>query len=96
VLPRGSAFPDWYERALADTTRLVDEVLKPLIADEAERRRSVATLWASLHGLASLATSGKLAIVDAEDPHAMAELLIRRFLEGTPVPARRSGTRGGG
>ena len=82
MLPKGSAFPIWYEEALGETMRLVDDVLKPLIVDEEERRRSVATLWASLHGLASLSTSGKLAVVDTDDPHAMAHLLIRRFLEG--------------
>jgi AcrR family transcriptional regulator len=82
ALPQGSAFPDWYEKALAATTNLVDEVLKPLVANEDERRRAVATLWASLHGLASLSTSGKLAMVDTDDPRAMAHLLIRRFLEG--------------
>src|SRR5215211_4564887 len=81
VLPEGSTFPDWYETALGATTNLVDDVLKPLIADDDERRRSVATLWASLHGLASLSTSGKLAVVDKDDPRAMAHLLIRRFLE---------------
>jgi AcrR family transcriptional regulator len=80
VLPAASAFPPWYEEALGDATRLVDDVLRPLIPDEHERRRSVATLWAALHGLASLATSGKLAVVDTDDPHAMAHLLIRRFL----------------
>jgi AcrR family transcriptional regulator len=82
VLPKGSEFPDWYDMALSETTRLVDEVLRPLIPDEAERRRSVATLWAALHGLASLATSGKLAIVDEDDPREMARLLVRRFLAG--------------
>jgi AcrR family transcriptional regulator len=88
MLPKGSVLPAWYEKALGDTTRLVDDVLKPLIADEEERRRSVATLWASLHGLASLSTSGKLAIVDTDDPHAMAHLLIRRFLEGAGSRSR--------
>ena len=82
VLPPGSDFPDWYEKALAATTNVVDEVLKPLVADEDERRRAVATLWASLHGLASLSSSGKLAVVDRDDPRAMAHLLIRRFLGG--------------
>ena len=81
-LPKGSAFPDWYDEALGETTRLVDEVLRPLVPDETERRRSVATLWAALHGLASLATSGKLALVDEDDPREMAHLLIRRFLAG--------------
>ncbi|HEX8663807.1 MAG TPA: WHG domain-containing protein [Beijerinckiaceae bacterium] len=82
VLPKGSDFPDWYDKALGETTRLVDAVLRPLIPDEAERRRSVATLWAALHGLASLSTSGKLAIVDEDDPREMARLLVRRFLAG--------------
>ena len=86
ALPKGSAFPDWYEEALAEATRLVDEVLKPLIADKDERRRAVATLWAALHGLASLATSGKLAVVDRDDPHRMADLLIRRFLAERSTP----------
>ena len=81
-LPKESAFPDWYDMALGETTRLVDEVLRPLIPDEAERRRSVATLWAALHGLASLSTSGKLAIVDEDDPREMARLLVRRVLAG--------------
>ena len=87
VLPPGSDFPDWYETALAATTNVVDEVLKPLVADEDERRRAVATLWASLHGLASLSSSGKLAVVDRDDPRAMAHLLIRRFLGGAASPA---------
>ena len=87
MLPPGSDFPDWYEKALAATTSVVDEVLKPLVADEDERRRAVATLWASLHGLASLSSSGKLAVVDRDDPRAMAHLLIRRFLGGAASPA---------
>src|SRR3954463_2695495 len=40
VLPPGSDFPDWYEKALAATTSVVDEVLKPLVADEGERRHA--------------------------------------------------------
>jgi AcrR family transcriptional regulator len=86
VLPPGSAFPDWYEKALGATTALVDDVLKPLTADADERRRAVATLWASLHGLASLSISGKLAVVDGDDPRVMAHLLIRRFLQGAARP----------
>jgi AcrR family transcriptional regulator len=81
ALPKGIAFPSWYEEALARPTRLVDDVLKPLIPSPEERRQSVATLWAALHGLASLSTSGKLAILDRNEPRALAQLLIRRFLQ---------------
>jgi hypothetical protein len=67
----------------------VDDILRPLIADEAERRLAVASLWAALHGIASLATSGKLAAVHDADPHAMAQQLIARFL-GVEPPQRTS------
>ncbi len=71
--------PDWYQEELDKTIGLVDRVLKPIISDKRERRRSVATLWASLQGLASLASSGKLSMVDQDDPHDLARLLISRF-----------------
>lgn len=80
VLPAGRALPPWYEAALAEATGLVDAVLRPLIPHEAERRCSVATLWASLQGIALLAVSGKLAVVSQDDPHRMGRLLVRRFL----------------
>ena len=86
VLPPGSDFPTGREGARGDDERR-RRGLKPLVADEDERRRAVATLWASLHGLASLSSSGKLAVVDRDDPRAMAHLLIRRFLGGAASPA---------
>lgn len=75
-----SAFPDWYAQALARTTDLVDRVLQPMIPEEDERRQAVATLWAGLHGLASLSTSRKLAVLTPEPPRDLAQLLVRRFL----------------
>ncbi|KQO55957.1 TetR family transcriptional regulator [Methylobacterium sp. Leaf87] len=75
-----SAFPDWYAQALARTTDLVDRVLQPMIPEEEERRQAVATLWAGLHGLASLSTSRKLAVLTPEPPRDLARLLVRRFL----------------
>jgi AcrR family transcriptional regulator len=82
----GPELPVWYAEALAATTELVDDVLRPLITAEAERRLAVASLWAALHGVASLATSGKLLAVHDADPHVMARQLVARFL-GVPVPA---------
>jgi AcrR family transcriptional regulator len=76
----GREFPDWYQHELSQTTGLVDEVLKPLIPDPAERRASVAILWAALHGLASLSSTGKLAVINGANPRGMAHLLIARFL----------------
>jgi AcrR family transcriptional regulator len=79
IAPDG-AFPDWYARALGQTTDLVDRVLQPLISDPDERRQAVATLWAALHGLASLSTSRKLAVLTPESPRDLGRLLVGRFL----------------
>ena len=81
-LPAQAAYPDYYDVALARATSLVDEVLVPLIGAPAERHRTVAALWAALHGLASLASSGKLAVVTHDDPRRLARLLIGGFLDG--------------
>ena len=90
AMPPGVALPDWYEEALARTTGLVDTVLAPLLPDPEERGRAVAVLWASLHGLASLSTSGKLAALTPEAPGALARMLVGRFLGPEPLetPAR--------
>jgi len=85
-LPAGGALPEWYAAELGRTTGLVDRVLEPLLPDAEERRRAVASLWAALHGLASLSTSGKLAVLDQDDPRGLARLLVARFL-GIPLPA---------
>lgn len=73
-------FPDWYTEALSRTTGLVDSVLAPLIPEPAERRQAVAALWAGLHGLASLSTSHKLAVLVPESPRVLARMLVGRFL----------------
>ena len=73
-------FPDWYAQALAQPVGLVDTVLAPLIEDPAERRSAVAILWAGLHGLASLSTSNKLRVLVPDSPHALARMLVGRYL----------------
>jgi AcrR family transcriptional regulator len=85
TLPAGTKTPAWYGQTLGATTGLVDEVLRPLIGNDDERQFAVVSLWAALHGIASLATSGNLAAVHANAPHVMARQLIARFL-GVPAP----------
>lgn len=77
-------FPDWYAQALGRTTGLVDSVLAPLIPEPTERRQAVATLWAGLHGLASLSTSNKLAVLVPDPPPVLARMLVGRFLATDP------------
>ena len=81
---RGAAAPEWYWEALAGATDLVDATLAPLLPDAAERAQAVAALWASLHGLASLSTSGKLGALTDAAPADLARMLVARFLAAEP------------
>ncbi|MCE4224518.1 WHG domain-containing protein [Methylobacterium sp. C25] len=79
-------FPEWYAEALAEAVGLVDQVLTPMLPDPTERRQAVATLWAGLHGLASLSTSNKLAVLVPGSPRVLAQMLVGRFLADGAEP----------
>jgi hypothetical protein len=57
-------------------------VLTPFFPDADDRRRSTAVLWAALHGIASLAHSGKLGVVTGDDALPLARLMVRRYMAG--------------
>ncbi len=79
--------PDWYQAALSRPLSLVKEALAPLFPDPEDRRRSVAVLWAALHGIAALSLSGKLGMVTPDDAPELARLLVRRYLAGSEASA---------
>ena len=81
-LGEGRTLPDWYREALQAPLDLVGEALAPLFPDADDRRRSVAVLWAALHGIGSLSLGGKLGIVTPEDAPTLARLLVARYLAG--------------
>jgi AcrR family transcriptional regulator len=72
--------PGWYRETLDQTVATVDQLLRPMISGRKERQRVVAVLWAALEGVASLTASGKLSIVNDDDPHVLVRLLVSRFL----------------
>lgn len=78
----GAAVPAWHGEALARATGLVDATLAPILPDPGERGRAVAALWAALHGVASLSTSGKLAALTDAAASDLARMLVARFLAG--------------
>jgi AcrR family transcriptional regulator len=79
-LASGKELPGWYRTALDETVATVDQLLRPMIPVRKERQRAVAVLWAALEGVASLTASGKLSIVNDDDPHVLVRLLVSRFL----------------
>jgi AcrR family transcriptional regulator len=87
------ALPGWYQDSLDETVGTVEQLLRPLIAGRKDRQRAVAILWATLQGVATLTASGKLSLVDDDDPHALVELLISRFLGTYQVEGSSAGAR---
>jgi AcrR family transcriptional regulator len=79
-LASGKDLPGWYRETLDQTVATVDQLLRPMIPARNERQRVVAVLWAALEGVASLAASGKLSVVNDDDPHVLVRLLVSRFL----------------
>jgi AcrR family transcriptional regulator len=92
-LASGRELPGWYRETLDQTVAVVDQFLRPMIPARKERQRVVAVLWAALEGIASLTASGKLSIVDDDDPHELVQLLISRFLGSFQAEEVAGGTK---
>jgi AcrR family transcriptional regulator len=93
TLPEGRDLPDWYVRRVGRVMGLVEEALAPLFgAGESEARGNAArTIWAGLHGICSLADTGKLRVVATQPVREMAETLLTHFVTG--LRAERGGAR---
>lgn len=87
ALPDGKVPPEWYARKVEKVLGLLEDALAPLFGpDDADARAAAArTLWAGLHGICSLSSSGKLQIVSTQSVRAMAEGLIANYVTGLRV-----------
>lgn len=83
TLRNAQPLPDWYQTALSTPLHLVGEALAPLFPDPGDRRRSVAALWAALHGIAALSLTGKLGLVTSDEAGDLGRLVVRRYLAGS-------------
>lgn len=88
-LPNGSARPDWYYANMAGLFQRVEAGLAPLLGPgrEAERRDTARLLWASLHGMCTLAAEG--AVLAWDDVRRLTDLLIETTIAG--LEGRSSG-----
>lgn len=82
-LSPGNILPAWYQEKVDDLFLLVSQMVAPLVANDQQRAaRAARVLWASLHGICSLALSGKLDAVKAETADILADSLVRNYLQG--------------
>lgn len=83
-LPPTMPVPAWYQHKLDALMQRVEGSLQPLVsgADHAAVVRAARVLWAGVHGITSLATADKLAIVTSETAVALVDDLVRNYLLG--------------
>lgn len=78
-----TAVPDWYAAPRARLVEIAADAVAPLFPEPAARARTVAALWASLQGIASLAAGGNLGFAGTPiDPQDIARSLTLRYLTG--------------
>ncbi len=89
-LAPGNTLPDWFQEKIDALFTLVSRMVAPLVNNDQERaERAARVLWAGLHGVCSLAVSGKLDAVHAEPADVLAESLIRNYLQGLQMKTEK-------
>ena len=83
-LPEDRGLPDWYLKKIDSLLAVVEEGLARALpeAGPAALRRAARVLWCSVHGICSLALTGKLGLVASESVPVMVESLVRNYLDG--------------
>lgn len=82
-LPVGQSLPDWYNVKIHKLLCLIEECLSPIFLNNNHAKQEAASvLWAGLHGMFTLATTEKLAIVSNTPAYGMAHSFILHYLAG--------------
>ncbi len=82
--------PDWYRLKLDKVMGRLEVALTPLFSnskrgefeDSPEQKRSAQVLWAGLHGIWSLARTGKLGMVSSDPADNLSRSLVETYIAG--------------
>ena len=82
--PKDYVIPDWYLATIHRLFTVLADALAPLFDEDedAEKYQAATVLWSGLHGIRSLAFTGKLGLVSPDSVRAMVDLLTDIFVEG--------------
>ena len=82
--PRGSKadVPDWYLAKRDALFQLLEAPLSRLLSNPDAAKLAASTLWASIHGICILGTSGRLAVNSPSALQEMMDNLIVNYLKG--------------
>jgi len=80
----------WISAKVDALFQFVSTLVLPLVDGNQEMAdRAARVLWASLHGVCSLAVSGKLDTVKAETAEVLADSLLRNYLIGLQLENKK-------
>ena len=85
--PAGRSLPDWYAKRLDRLVWIVEHALMPLMEGLSgeERRARIVAMWASLHGISTLSSTGKLQAVDPHaEPRRLGGIIVSSVLAARP------------
>jgi len=88
--PKAEKIPRWYAAIIEDVFSVVESVLPGYIRTKKARANAARTIWASVHGICTLAITNKLAMADVKSARQLIDLLLNSFLEGCRVQAGRT------
>ena len=89
-LGEGSELPQWFTERIGQVLARMAAVLAPLFGPSEARQveEAVQVLWASLHGIGSLATSGKLEGVTMRSVTDLTRSLVVNYVGGLKAARR--------
>jgi AcrR family transcriptional regulator len=98
----GAPIPDWYKAKIDKVMSRLEAAIAPLFATDGqydlagalEKRRSASVLWAGLHGIWTLAHSGKLGAVTSNEAADLAQVLVENYIAGLKIKIERDNRTG--
>lgn len=90
-LPGDQDLPRWYMKKVEKVLTVLERALSPLFpkGNKRKKQETARILWASLHGICSLAMTGKLMVVTSQSMEAMADALVSNYLGGLKASAKK-------
>ena len=94
-LPEGEQVPDWFADKVNKLFQLVESQLTLLLDNQTEKKIDLASkaIWCGVHGICSLAITGKLEINNIESINLLTDSLINNYLAGLSM-GLSSGSKG--
>jgi AcrR family transcriptional regulator len=93
VWPAEYVLPEWYPEKIHRLLAILARALKPLLPGAGDDKvlQAASVLWSGLHGINSLAVTGKIGLISSESANAMTDLMVQSFVGGLPMAYDRDG-----